>query len=184
MRGLRLVLAALSNTRPQHQPVLLPVEDEGGEVGRDEGVHPAAGTGQGGVGVEHRGAQGAEHHAAGVDQPDTPEAVGHLERDPDEQLHQQVEHDVIAAHVDQRVGKVSKGFCIIRDHSEDVTIAESRAITTVLAIACRLSLQSPIVADTCKSDLDRRDRRSYRSRPAQVRPRLSPAAHLGVARPW
>ena len=75
--------------------VLLPVEDERGEVRGDEGVHASGGARQKDVGVDGRGAERAGHDAEDVDEAHPERAVTQLQRKADEELHDHVEQDVL-----------------------------------------------------------------------------------------
>ena len=81
----------------------LPIEDECGKVGGDEGIDAPGGAGQKDVWVDGRGAEGAGHHAEEVDQAHPQRAVAQLQRQADEELHHHVEQDVLdswAEHVE------------------------------------------------------------------------------------
>ena len=75
--------------------VLLPVEDERGEVRGDEGVDAPGGAGQKDVGVDGRRAEGAGHDAEDVDEAHPQRAVTQLQREADEELHDHVEQNVL-----------------------------------------------------------------------------------------
>ena len=90
-------------------PVLLPVDDEGGEVGGYEGVDSCRGPAEETVGGGERAGQGAEQHPGLVEsqQPHLtqPAPLGHLQGQPDHQLHQHVQPNVHPVGVDGLVGE-------------------------------------------------------------------------------
>ena len=87
--------------------VLLPVQDEGGQVRGDQGVDPARGPSDVGLGVGDRGAQRPGENPAQVDQRDPegacPAGLLHLEADADDDLHDHVEDKVSDANVNKPI---------------------------------------------------------------------------------
>ena len=83
--------------------ILLPVEGEGGKVGRNEAVDPAAGPTKVHVRVATGCGQRTGHHAAHVNNAQAQRAVRHLQGQADKQLDQQVHPDVAHARVDEGV---------------------------------------------------------------------------------
>ena len=97
--SLVLLPPLLPHLWPHNQHVLLPVEDEGGEVGEDEAVHAPAGARQVDVGVEAGCGEGAGKDAHDVDEGRPDGALAALERQADSELHDDVEDNVGVARV-------------------------------------------------------------------------------------
>lgn len=76
----------------QRELHLLPVHDDGRDVGGDEGVDAPAGAGQLDGGVGDGGAEGAGDDAREVDEEDAPPPVHHFQRETEEDLDAEV-HD-------------------------------------------------------------------------------------------
>ena len=93
----------------EDRPVLLPVDDEGGEVGGYQSVDPGRGpteeTVMGGNGASYGAQQHPGHVETEQSQLAQPASLGELQGDADNQLHRHVEHDVLRPSVDKLVGE-------------------------------------------------------------------------------
>ena len=113
--SLVLLPPLLPHLRPHDQHVLLPVEDEGGEVCEDEAVHAPAGPSQVDMGVQAGGGEGASEDAHDVDEGRPDGALAALEGQPDSELHDDVEDEVGVAGVHHRVGEVPPSLPSAKD---------------------------------------------------------------------
>ena len=89
--------APVAEPLPQDQVVLPPVEEEGGEVRRAEGVHPRRAAHQGAAGPDQGVGEGGGQDGGGVEQGDPGPAVGHLQGQGHEEEEEQVDGEVLGA---------------------------------------------------------------------------------------
>ena len=97
--SLVLLPPLLPHLRPHDQHVLLPVEDEGGEVCEDEAVHAPTGPRQVDVWVKAGSGEGTGKDAHDVDEGCPDGALAALEGEANSELHDDVEDNVGVARV-------------------------------------------------------------------------------------
>ena len=125
--------------------VLLPVDDEGGEVGGYQSVHsgrgPAEKTVTGGNGAGY----GAQQHPGHVESEELhlaqPASLGELQGDTHHQLHRHVEANVLLPRVDKLVGEEPPGLLPLFRVVDQVGTVEAGEVSSVPDVETSLIIQ-------------------------------------------